>query len=65
MGCREVHEVWGPALNLEVTMSADGLDVDERERGLVSDPKTFGRSSSVRGTRGAEHGWGESELELH
>lgn len=32
VGRRKVRVVWGPALNVEVTMSADGLDVGERER---------------------------------
>lgn len=49
MGCRKVHEVWEPALNLEVTLSADEIDMSERERELVSDPKTFGQSYLVRG----------------
>lgn len=31
-GRRKVRVVWGPALTLEVTMPADGLDVGERER---------------------------------
>lgn len=49
VGCRKVHEVWEPALNLEVTLSADEIDMSERERELVSDPKTFGQSYLVRG----------------
>lgn len=47
--CGKVHVVWGRALNLEFTRPADGLDVGERERGLVSDPKPFGQSYLVSG----------------